>query len=102
MVNSQEHDYSKSIPQKKPSGAFIIDGIHVSDTLKCAHCGAIWAVVRGSRKKRGFCTSCQGFTCGAPACDVCVPLEKTLEGLETGQSQTQLLRDLDSATKTFS
>jgi hypothetical protein len=53
------------------------------DTLQCVHqCGGHWQVRPGSGIIRGFCLNCDGPTCGQPACDPCVPLEKALLEME--------------------
>lgn len=53
---------------------------------RCVHCGYMWAVVRGSGKLRGFCTSCMGYVCGRAWCVAhgCVHEDQALANLEAG------------------
>jgi hypothetical protein len=71
--------YANAEAVRRPSGAVIIDGQHCADTVQCCHCGAHFAMIRGSGTKRGFCTKCMGVTCGERKCDPCVPAEKRLD-----------------------
>ncbi len=66
----------------KPSGYIELDGSVVGETAMCVHCGYHWQIIRGSGRKRGFCTKCMGPTCGRRECDECVPLEKRIELME--------------------
>lgn len=52
------------------------------ETLRCVHCGAHWIYQPGSGRQRGWCGRCNGVTCGAEACDPCVPAEARLEIME--------------------
>lgn len=61
--------------ESKASGSIIIDGKEVASTLQCAHCGAHWVPIRGSKRRRGFCTICKKTTCGALPCDVCISMK---------------------------
>lgn len=63
-------------------GAFVVDGIQVSSTLQCPHCGAHFEVVPGSGKRRVWCGKCHAVTCGNPQCDTCIPIEARLENRE--------------------
>lgn len=72
----------------KPSGAIILDGQHVADTLQCKHCGKHWIPIKGSGIVRGWCTHCNGVTCGAPDCMKCVPFEQRLDEVEKGIRKT--------------
>lgn len=65
-----------------PKGAIIVDGQEVGETLQCVHCAMHWQTVKGSGRSRGFCMHCFGTTCGAKACDPCIPFEKRLEDYE--------------------
>lgn len=56
------------------------------DVLQCKHCQTMWVVVPGSGRRRGFCTRCNGPTCGAEACDTCLHFEKRAEMIEAGKS----------------
>ena len=69
----------------KPSGAIILDGMHLADTLTCKHCGYTWIPIKGSGKTRGWCGSCGGVTCGSHKCNTCVPFEKKLDMYEKGK-----------------
>jgi hypothetical protein len=66
----------------KQQGAIVINGREVAETRQCCHCGQHYVSVKGSGKRRGFCRYCFAVTCGAAACDVCVPMEKQLEIME--------------------
>lgn len=70
----------------RPHGTVIITDLNGAttqqDTLRCCHCQGIWIVVRGSGRRRGFCTKCMGPTCGSEGCHHCVPFEKKLEMIE--------------------
>jgi len=54
-------------------------------TLRCQHCGMHWIVMPGSGRRRGWCMSCNGPTCGKAECDACVPTEQQLENIEAGR-----------------
>lgn len=54
-------------------------------TVMCAHCGRNWIPRKGSGIRRGVCLCCYGYTCGAPECDQCVPLELQIENMEAGR-----------------
>lgn len=75
-------DYPNAEPVAKPSGAILLDGRHVADTLQCVHCGRHWVPQAGSGKIRGYCRSCDGPVCG-PSCAACVPFEQMLERIES-------------------
>ncbi len=68
-------------PEKNPSGAIIIDGFHVADTLQCKHCLSHWIPIIGSKKVRGWCKFCNGNLCGKPVClNYCFALIESAEG----------------------
>jgi hypothetical protein len=74
----------------KPNGILIstpLDGGRVitCDTVMCVHCNRHWVWQPGSGRKRGRCLRCNGWTCGRPACDPCVPHEQRLDNAEQGQ-----------------
>ncbi len=78
-------DPSKFQSSPHASGNVIITdvtGNHQADTLKCIHCQHVWVVVKGSGRKRGFCTSCMGPTCGSHACMECDHFMKKIERAE--------------------
>lgn len=66
----------------RQQGAIVLNGREVADTKQCCHCGQHYISVKGSGVIRGFCRCCMAVTCGAAACDVCVPMEKQLELME--------------------
>lgn len=63
----------------RPSGAILVDGQQVADTVQCAHCGQHFILQPGSGRRRGFCLKCEGLTCGSASCAPCVPIERRLE-----------------------
>ncbi len=69
---------------RRAGGGIIMDGIQVADTKACCHCGSHWVVKPGSGTVRGFCYGCHDHTCGNPACDACLPMEKRLDLYEKG------------------
>lgn len=100
-MTDREHDYNKSIPVHNAAGGIIVDGEHVGDTLRCVHCSGHWVPIKGSGITRGYCLNCKGPTCGSPRCDICIPLEKRLEGWEAAKPLDQVLKELDSQGKTI-
>lgn len=80
--------FGKTKSERKPDGAFIVDGKHVADTKQCCHCNAHFVSVQGSGKRRGFCLRCYHVTCGKKECDVCVPFEEKLNLYEKGKITT--------------
>lgn len=81
-----------------PSGHFEIsspDGPTIrGETMHCCHCSKHWNIVIGSGRDRGFCFKCNKVTCGAAACDPCVPIEKQLEALERPEDTRRLERPM--------
>lgn len=73
----------------RASGYFEATGLDGSfqsgETRQCCHCGGTWEYKPGSGNRRGYCPRCDGFTCGHPACGVCVPTEQLLENYEHGR-----------------
>lgn len=72
-----EHNHSKC------NGDIIITGadgniVLEAPTMKCCHCEDMFVVIKGSKRKRGFCMKCMSPTCGKEQCDICTPLEVTL------------------------
>ncbi len=54
------------------------------DTLMCMHCQAHWIVEPGSGRRRGWCNSCNGPTCGSESCaTTCLHWEKMFEQIES-------------------
>lgn len=64
---------------RRPHGALLQDGREVADLLQCCHCQYTWRYRPGSGRLRGFCYRCNAVTCGAPACDACVPAAERAE-----------------------
>ena len=63
------------------------------DTLQCVHCGTHYQVRPGSGKRRGYCLSCGGTTCGAASCVACTPVEQRLEAQERLDMQWRAERE---------
>lgn len=70
---------------RKPSGAIIIEGMHVCDTMTCVHCNHVWIPVKGSGITRGWCMNCNAPTCGAHECYTCYPFLQKLTDYEKGK-----------------
>ncbi len=53
----------------------------------CVHCGDSWVWQKGSGRKRGWCTRCNGLCCGAEHCVSrgCVHWRQQLDNLEKGR-----------------
>lgn len=66
----------------KPSGVILMDGQEVAHTRQCCHGGEHFISIKGSGKRRGWCTNCKAITCGRPECDVCVPYEERISLIE--------------------
>lgn len=73
---------------QKPSGHIIVDGNVLADTLQCVHCNAHFVVIKGSGKTRGWCTHCNGPTCGSEECNECMDFRKKLDLFEKGKRKT--------------
>lgn len=87
----------------RPAGFFFLTGGGTSedveiDTRMCVHCGLHYTINPGIwtpssyleeetrvRTRRGFCTNCNGPTCGAEKCGVCIPLEQQVDNLTAGR-----------------
>ncbi len=54
------------------------------DTFMCVHCQRHQKVTPGSGRKRGWCSNCNGPTCGKKNCDTCIHWEKKLDLSEAG------------------
>lgn len=63
---------------RRPSGAILVDGAHVADTVQCVHCGGHFVMQKGSGVIRGWCHACGGIFCG-PGCVPCLPRERALD-----------------------
>jgi len=71
---------------RKPSGYILADGEEIAQTLQCGHCHKHCISVKGSGVLRGYCTKCDSWLCGAPACIAkCYPFEKRMEDFENGK-----------------
>lgn len=66
----------------REDSGILSDGKQVASLLQCPHCGGHFESRPGSGLRRTFCFRCMKVTCGAPACDACVPLEARLESAE--------------------
>lgn len=53
-------------------------GRREGQTQQCCHCGRHWEVKPGSGTRRGWCVRCGKVTCGARACQTCVPYEEVV------------------------
>ena len=74
--------FAKAKFERKPSGTIIVAGVEMAHTKQCCHCQTHFMSVKGSGKRRGFCTRCNAVTCGNLECDVCIPFEKKLDLME--------------------
>jgi hypothetical protein len=73
------------VPNSQEDGIIIADGSVVATTKQCCHCGNHFVMIKGSKKKRGWCMKCHNITCGKLECCPCVPFEKKLELAEAGK-----------------
>lgn len=70
---------------RRYSGEIRIEGedgtIIEAQTLTCCHCSRMWKHQPGSGRTRGFCSLCDGLTCGRRECGSSyhVPFERRLE-----------------------
>lgn len=81
IVDASGHSYGDALARRKPSGAILVDGQQVADTVQCVHCGGHFVMRKGSGRVRGWCATCTGMICG-PRCAQCVPLEQRLDRAE--------------------
>lgn len=70
----------------KVKGQFTIAGpllpgqVAEGETLMCIHCQKHWMIRPGSGMARGWCSNCDGPTCGKLKCETeCVYFEKSIE-----------------------
>ena len=85
----------RGILLRRPHGYVTIvdpDGMREFDSLRCCHCQKMWLVKPGSGNRRGWCSLCGDVTCGAPACQPCVPFEKQLDMQERREKLMQALQ----------
>lgn len=73
--------YEDAQAVSKPSGAILVDGQQVADTVQCVHCGGHFVMRKGSGITRGWCRNCNGLVCG-PQCGACLPFEQWLDQAE--------------------
>jgi hypothetical protein len=78
---------NESHTTRRPHGALLathLDGtLEERDILVCCHCQYTWAVIPGSRRRRGWCLKCDGPLCGKKTCmTTCEPFERWLEEVE--------------------
>jgi hypothetical protein len=79
LILKPEEDLKNAMFERHAHGAFIVDGIEVGNTLQCPHCNAHFLSIRGSKKRRAFCTRCGAVTCGKDTCDACIPFEQRID-----------------------
>lgn len=92
-------DYQSTAAVVDPShigGGIIVDGKYVADTVQCVHCGAQWEALLDDTTERGWCLSCNGFTCGHLSCEECLPFQRRLDAIERGKGLYEALRDQES------
>jgi len=71
---------------RNADGYILIDGVESACTRQCGHCSKHVITVTGSGILRGYCTKCNKWLCGAPACiSQCYPFEKKMEDFEKGR-----------------
>lgn len=70
--------YANAVNDRNYAGTILIDGRDVAITRQCCHCGSHWIAIKGSGRVRGYCSRCDGHTCG-PECPTrrwgCVPFD---------------------------
>mgnify|MGYP001560475035 FL=1 len=87
--------------ENKQGGAWIVDGRHVADTVRCIHCSGQFVRMERSRSY-SYCMKCKGFVCDNPACQgLCVPLEMRLQEMEIKRSRNETLKVIDSFPTTI-
>jgi hypothetical protein len=81
--------YLQRTSPKRVAGTVIIDDPLLpgqereAETKMCMHCQMHFIIQPGSEMKRGFCTNCNGVTCGKQKCEtVCTHFEKAIEIME--------------------
>lgn len=62
----------------------------IRELVRCIHCDYRWVWIPGSGRRRGYCLSCQGITCGQAHCDAagCVHWAQRIENAEAGRPDT--------------
>lgn len=83
IVDAYGRPHGENLAVTRPSGAILVDGQHVADTVQCVHCGGHFVMQKGSGRIRGWCYNCSGIICG-PSCQTCVPYEKKLDLADGG------------------
>jgi hypothetical protein len=78
--------FEQAVYERGASGFILMDGKEVAHTLQCCHGGEHFVSIKGSGKRRGYCLNCQKVTCGAEACDPCVPWESRMSIEEGDES----------------
>ena len=79
--------YDRSSLPRHEHGGIVVDGRQVGSTEQCPHCGGHFLSVKGSGKRRGWCTKCYAKTCGNPLCDICIPMAVALDFAERRKVQ---------------
>ena len=65
------------------SGPLLPGQASEGETLMCMHCQNHWRIRPGSGMERGWCSNCNGPTCGWQQCETtCVHFEKAIEIME--------------------
>lgn len=73
------HNFGDAKHEPHAHGAMIVNGIEVGATMQCPHCSGHFLSVRGSGIQRMFCGPCGAVTCGATACNTCIPFQKAID-----------------------
>ena len=67
-------------------------------TVQCVHCGAHHLIKEAFERAilgtLGFCSRCNGITCGRAICEPCVPQEQQLENMESGVFDVRTYRPI--------
>lgn len=81
--------YLQRTSPKRVAGSIVITGPLLSgqvseyETRMCIHCQMHFLIEPESGQKRGFCTNCNGVTCGKVKCETeCTHFEKAIEIME--------------------
>lgn len=79
-----KQQYGDAKHERNPHGIIYSNGREVATTLQCPHCGGHFISRKGSGHRRTFCMKCMAVTCGAAACDPCVPFVREM-GITQGR-----------------
>lgn len=75
----------------KLSGAIVIDGVVVCETLQCCHCQKHFPVRKDSGTLRGYCMNCMRVTCGKEQCVECMPFLKRCDLIEANERKRRIV-----------